>query len=272
MTILDKIKGLLIDVNIKLSNVTGNKFSLFNYEDNRKILVIGDDGKTKGLKLAALDKQIEEKIEKLLKEADKGTLIANNDSEKLLKEASESLKTRDNVDLLSFFQNKIPSEDFTILSASLVIRDKFNKGKTETVSILRRQLAQTYGDKANQISNLCTAKYFEDFLIPFYKEMSKAKDFTIEEFKRAYVKLISDFPVAIFINAFESKKEVEQKIRNKIESNKKYSVPYLNIHGIGQGNIKTIKYVISKLKHHVDYSDMKVELDEPIIIVRLRFD
>ena len=102
--------------------------------------------------------------------------------------------------------------------------------------------------------------------------MSKQKDFVLDTYNESYRKLIKYFPVAFFINVFMSEKEVEVEIKNKIARNKKYSISYLNIHGIGKDNIKTIQTVVSRLKEGKDYTTKKIELDETIIIVRLRFD
>lgn len=273
MSILDKVKGLLVDVGIKANNIaSNNKFTLFNYEDRRTQIIVREGGRVKGINLAALDEKKEKALKQIFQQANKGTLFASDESATLLQEVSSSIKKPNNIEILNFFSDKIPPDDYVILTASLVIRDKFKQGLKDQVSKLRSQLSSTYGEKANTISNLCTAIYFEEFLIPLYDEMKKSTTFVLEDYKRAYIKLINDFPVAIFINSHMSKKDVERKIRSKIVQNKQYSVPYLNIHGIGRDNIGAIQGVISKLRFNVDYTDIKVELDDPIIIVRLRFD
>ncbi len=273
MTVLDQIKGLLVDVGVKARDIaSNNKFTLVNYVDKKTQVIINIGENKKGINLAALDGKTDKALGESIRRAGKGTFILNDEQEKIINEVSESIKKKSNDEIIQFFSGKIPAEDLVILISSLYIRDKFQRDKSDEVGILRKQLAESYGKKAFVISNLCTASYFEDFLMPLYNEMAKQKDFTIEKFKKSYRKLIDDFPVAIFINAYMTKKGVEEKIRGKIKENKMFSIPYLNIHGIGQENIKNIQKVIIKLKEGVDCTSKKIEQDESIIKVHLRFD
>ena len=273
MTVLDQIKGLLVDIGVKARDIaSNNKFSLVNYEDKRTQIIIDLGENKKGINLSALDSKTDKAIGEIIYGAGKGTFIVNDEQATLINEVNESIKKKSNDDIIQFFSGKIPADDLVILISSLYIRDKFEQDKSDEVCILRKQLAESYGKKAFVISNLCTASYFEDFLIPLYNEMAKQKDFTIEQFKKSYKKLIDDFPVAIFINTHMTKKGVEEKIRGKIKENKMFSIPYLNIHGIGQENIKNIQQVIIKLKEGVDCTSKKIEQDESIIKVHLRFE
>lgn len=119
---------------------------------------------------------------------------------------------------------------------------------------------------------MCTAGYFEDFLIPLYGTMSKGENFKTENFTIAYMQLIQDFPIAIFINSSTSLAELERIIRTRIESNKKYEIPYLNIHGIGRSNINAISTIVAKLSKPDDYTQKSIGGKDGIIIIKLRFD
>ncbi len=267
LNFFDKLKSIFDKPSLKISD----SFKIFNKTEVHNTIIVNDKKELEGINLAALSSDKEKKLIPLFKESPKGTRFMSDSATKLLNEAAISLKDPGNQSLLDFFINKIPSDDFRILKSALVIRDKFSKGDRD-IPLYKRQLADTYGNKAYVICNLVTAHYFEDFLRPLYETMSRQINFEIDDFRKAYVKLIEDFPIAIFVNINMNPKTVEAEIRQKIANNKKYEIPYLNIHGIGEANMKCIGEVISTLKLKEDYTQKSIDNKNNIIIVRLRFD
>lgn len=266
LNFFDKLKTIFKIRDFKISPT----FKFFSDNKSTNILVINDKKTLEGVNLAALTKEQREQVSSLITTSEKGTTFLTEGTTLLLDEAKTVLDEKVNTSLIIFFEKKIPSEDLRILKSALVIREKFERG--EHVGEYRRELAQIYGQKAYTICNLVTAGYFENFLIPLYNSMAKEEGFEIEDFTKSYIKLIKDFPLAIFVNGSMTLDEVSLKIKNRIEENKKYEVPFLDIHGIGRANIETIERVVDSLKSPEDYTVKSIENRGSIILVKLRFD
>ena len=269
LNFFDKLKTLFQSRDIKISPTF--KFSLYTRVDNSKKItsvVINDKKELSSINLAALTKDQDGELANLFKEAGSGTAFLSENTSKLLEATKQTLSEGDSKALIKFFEGKIPQDDFRILKAAIVLRKKFKEG--ENIADYKRKLSEIYGAKANTISNMCTAGYFEDFLMPLYKTMSNDENFRQEFFTEAYKQLIQDFPIAIFINSSMSLEELEQKIRSRIGSNKKYRIPYLNIHGIGRSNLSAISTIVAKLNNPDDYTQKTIDEKDGIIIVKLK--
>ncbi len=268
---LDKLKNFFqardtkISISFKFVDIKVNK-----NDYSKKILVLNKTGEVEKLNLGALDKESDREFAELFTQAESGTLFLNEGTNKLIESAKETLGENDSKSLIDFFSGKIPPDDLRILKSAVVLRKQFKEGKD--VSIYKHQLSGIYGSKANTICNMCTAGYFEDFLMPLYGTMSKGENFKTEDFTIAYMQLIQDFPIAIFINSSMGLEDLEKIIRARIESNKKYEISYLNIHGIGRSNINAISTIVAKLSKPGDYTQKNIDEKDGIIIVKLRFD
>lgn len=266
---LDKLKNFIQARDIKLSL----SFTLVNIHKNdssKKILILNKAGEVEKVNLGALDKKRDKEFAELFTQAESGTLFLNEGTNKLIESTKETLAESVNKSLIDFFIGKIPPDDLRILKSAIVLRKQFKEGRD--ISDYKHQLSEIYGSKANTICNMCTAGYFENFLIPLYETMSKGENFKIEDFTVAYMQLIQDFPIAIFINSSTSLEDLERIIRDRIESNKRYEISYLNIHGIGRSNINAISAIVAKLSKPGDYTQKNIDEKDGIIIVKLRFD
>lgn len=172
-----------------------------------------------------------------------------------------------NREILIYFNDKLPPSDLPILKASLYLKYLLESGK-ETGNI-KQDITMRYGRRGNNISNLCSANYFQTWIKPLYEEMKKSSEFSKEKFYIAYNEIVENSPFALFVNKYMNKEEVKKEIKLKIEQMRKYGVENLNIHGIGEKNIECIRNAIVELAD-IKIFEKRIEEEGNIIVVRLK--
>jgi len=172
-------------------------------------------------------------------------------------------------DLTAYFIDKLPGEDILILKASLYL--KWVLSQNMRTDRLKQDIVERYGSRGQNISNLCSAGYFETVIKPLFEEMKQSPGFTVEKFLQVYEEIVTHYPFAVFIHRHMDAKTVEILIKKKIGDMEKYGISTLNIHGIGRYNVKRIKEAIRKLKGRVAFTE-KIELREHIIVATVKRD
>ena len=176
-------------------------------------------------------------------------------------------------DLLLFFSDKIPKNDFDALRSAVYIRALFTRGTDyDTIYRLKGEVIKKHGKRGLNICNLCTSGYFEKLLIPLYKEIEKSPTFSNDKFDKLYNTIMDEEAFAVFIKSSMPISEVRYIIESQIRRNSKYGIKYVNIHGIGHGNISKIKEVISNIQISSLTIHKEIEIDENIILATLLFD
>ena len=255
---LDKLKALLnvefnsplISVNIikNSGNVSKDKEYIYDKEKGEIEIFYDHLNNEKKIKLQPIIKEsfIEE------------NKIFENKSLHLLKDLYEYQRSKDSDKvILNFFQSKIPKEDLEALEASLYLRKKFKERKE--VRGLKHDIITRFGDRGNNIANLCTAGYFENFFIPLYNSSQ-------EGFKKIYDVVVGRGIMAVFVHSQMTKEEIIKNIKNKIEISKKYGLKFLHIHGIGETNMNTIKKFVEENKNLFFFNKDIFEKDGIIIV------
>lgn len=243
-------------ITINLSFLSGNKKFIYNREEKTLRLNLNK------VSLSELREFVESAVDKndylLLEEKARETL----DDFRAVDGSTRNRK------LLEYFQEKIPNEDLPILRASLYLKGVFERGNP--TDDLKQDIVKRYGDRGKNISNLCTAGYFESLIKPLYELMRSSPRFSQDKFLFSYNIIVDEFPFAIFINRSMSKIKVRKDVLAKIEKNRQYGIQTLNIHGIGKDNVGKIRELIMELE---PTSNFKKELEEGenYIVVRLRF-
>lgn len=183
----------------------------------------------------------------------------------LLERLYQYNKNNPDKNILAFFEEIIPKDDYEALNSALFLRSQFKEGKGDIIS-LKADIRSRFGDRGNNISNLCTAGYFEEFLMPLY---NSSKD----EFARLYEVIISRSIMAVFVHKRMELENIPNEITLKLELCKKYGIKFIHIHGIGKFNIEKIKNCINEQKEYFDFFEKKIYEDEKeyIIVVELLF-
>lgn len=266
---MDWQKGLkgLIQIFPNLKNFSPkllNNIKIFSLNINKKVV---EQKNSVIINWAQLEKEEKEKLlgqlPPLLKE---GVDVLEGEFKETRDDYNEKINIRKSQGLIEFFLDKIPASDIPILKASLYLRSVLeSKGETQRI---KKDIMLRYGDRGKNISNLCSAGYFENWIRPLYEKMSKFPWFTKKRFTTAYNEIVTYYPFATFVHRGMSEEEVEKEIVQKIETREQYGVNILNIHGIGQDNVAKIRNVVDKLKPKIKFQK-RIEEEGDIIVVKL---
>ena len=256
----DKFKSLFsIEVNAPLINITKNSSNQSKIDkeyvydkDNNKIDVFLDN----------LPEEKQKKLKSILKEnIDEGNKFLEEKTSFLLNDLYAFQKDKgDDEKLLDFFEPIISEEDLEALENSLYLRKKFRERKD--VKFLKEDIITRFGDRGKNISNLCTAGYFENFLMPLYNSSQ-------EDFKKIYEVAVSKSVLAIFVHSEMQDDEITKEIKRKLEISKKYGLKFLHIHGIGETNIETIKRCIEENRDFFNFYNKDIFEKNGIIVVEI---
>lgn len=256
----DKFKALFnIELNAPLINITKNS------ENNTKVDNEYQYDEDSGKLNVFLDNLSPEKKEKLIsiiqESVDDGNKFLEEKSSSLLKDLCSFQKNKGNDQkVLDFFENIIPRDDLEALESSLYLRRKFVEKKD--IKQLKQDIRTRYGDRGNNIANLSSAGYFENFLMPLYNSSQ-------QDFNKIYDVGVSKSAMAIFVHNQMNDEEIAKEIHNKLKISKKYGLKFLHIHGIGLRNIKTIKRCVDENKDLFNFYNKEIFEKEGIIIVEL---
>jgi hypothetical protein len=268
MAILEKLKHLVklegcsfTFINIQInSNNTSEKYTSLN------------GGQTLGINLNKLSPSEKEELKPLIPQAVAGgALLLEDKSIERIEDIELKERTPDEKDILAFFKGKIPHPDYTALRASLYLRKRFSEGADrDEIAKLKGEITWKYGRRGRNISDLCSAGYFETLIKTIFEEKERS-GYTEQEIFDTYDLIVEEGTLTVFVSTGMSPDQVRQEIEGKIKRNKQYGLHILYIHGIGRTNIETIRMVIYDLKEK--YPTLKKHIEEyaNIISVRLEF-
>ena len=215
------------------------------------------------INLAALSPKQKQDIKKIFPQilANEKTIFKKETLD-LFDSINDYNKNKEGKQILTFFENKIPKYDLEALNASLYLRSVFRKRKD--IKKLKQDINTTFGTRGNNISNLCTAGYFDNFLMELYNSSPGT-------FNGLYEDIVSNKALAVFVNEHMTKEKITEDIKNKLDVSKKYGIKFVHIHGIGTSTVKKInEYIENKEKKDFDtFHPKKILKEENIIIVEL---
>lgn len=260
MSLLEKLKAVFnIElkkpiININISNNSNNVTKNYIYNEAERNLTINYNQLADSEKLE-IKKLYVEKVEKGGKILERETSCLLDDLYTYQRSKSEDKKT------LDFFKTIIPENDLEALEASLYLGKCF-KEKRVVVRKLKEDIRKRFGDRGNNIANLCTAGYFEIFLMPLYNSSK-------EDFEKLYDVIVVKSPMAVFVHNKMDSDQITKELTKKIVLSKKYGLDFIHIHGIGEKNICSIKEWIKENKEPSNFINKDIFEKEGIIIVEL---
>lgn len=253
---LPKLKNAHIHI------LSDNKSEKVVINDNKKIQIIN-------INIPSLTPQETARLKPILKELIQDeNILLEADANKLIGDFKQVDGREENRELLEYFKGKLDYRDIEILRASLYLKSVYERG--ESVSQLKQDIMNRYGDRGRNISNLCSAEYFTSQIKPLYEEMYAQPSFSPEEFLKIYEIIVTESPYAIFINARMTQEEVKREVLNKINLGKKYGVKYLNIHGISKDNVDKITHLLKELTPTLAQAP-EITGGEKFIVVKIWF-
>jgi len=268
MAILEKLKHL-----VKLEGCTFNFINIqINSNNSSEKFTSFDGGQTLGINLSKLTQSEKDVIKPLIPQAvAAGALLLEDKSIERIEDIELKEKTPDEKEVLAFFVGKIPHADYTALRASLYLRKRFSEGADrDEIAKLKGEIIWKYSKRGRNISDLCSAGYFETLIKTIFEE-KVLSGYTETEIFDTYNLIVEEGTLTVFVSIGMSPDQVRREIEEKIKRNKRYGLHLLYIHGIGRTNIETIRMVIYDLKER--YPTMKRITEEyaNIISVKLEF-
>jgi hypothetical protein len=262
---LKKLAGLL-KTNVNLPQL--KEVHLFSDIGNKKVTIV--DRRTLKLNIARLDESGVEALQKVLRShQEKGGLVIESTSLERLEEFNHTASEASTKRFLDLFKGKIPSYDLEILRYAAYLKVVFDRG--ESVFELKKQIVEKFGERGRNICNLYSAGYFESQIGPLYELMFAQDDFSPEKFNQIYEMIVTDSPFAVFVSRGMTEEQLFDEVKHKIETNRKYGVVNLNLHGIGEDNASKINTLLPKLQSEkLIGSILEVVRDKKVLSVKLK--
>jgi len=208
-----------------------------------------------------------EKIKEIiLAEYETGNLITDKDTDILLISLTEYYNNPDPEDkkIIHFFKDILNPNDLLALKSAIYLRANFKKHKYNEVKLIKEDIKSTFGYRGSQISNLCSAGYFDDFLKNLY---NSDKD----KFNSLLELIVNNELITVFVNQNMSIKQIKTEIIDKISQTKRYGFDTVYVHGLGFNNIENIKKCIleNKDSFKVDPQNIFVNKEYHIYMVKI---
>lgn len=140
----------------------------------------------------------------------------------------------------------VKPSDTPLLRSAFYLRKVHQDGNG--VGNLKRDIVERYGERGKNVSNLCSAGYFETVVFPMLEELKSQDGFTAELFQERFEVIINSYPFAVFVSVQSNVSSAVAEVVNKIEVNKKYGIRKLKVHAIGHANIRKAQDVLSNKK------------------------
>lgn len=238
---LTKILPENININISPAiNITNIKLN----SDNNNIQPVVIDGKTLILNDATAEgkKLVAKFIKELPEHLDHNDIALEENNLENLTTIEKEIKTSSYDVELEKYKKLVTKKDIPILEVAILINIRFKKH--ENISSLKSQVVQRYGPRAGMICNLYSSGYFDTLIMPLFESLENG-DIAIDEYSNIYEMIVTESPLAMFVGVGTAKTKVKEMLLEKIKLNKDAGVGYINIHGIGESNIRIIKSLLN---------------------------
>lgn len=226
-----------------------------HHTDNSEKIVVINAGILKGQKLKQL-----KKLEKL--SFYDNDLILEDTYSKEVDRVISNEKTEENQELINTLKKIIPAQDLRAFRSSLFVRTKFLNH--EDTAEQKEDIRNKWGDRGNNICNLCTAGYFEKFIIPMYNKLEEAHGKKgVDDFNAIYNLIVTKTPFMLFLQKNDTRVKIKSKILYKLDTSKKYGLKTIYIHALGKRILTEVGSVLEEIKEKHNFS-FNISCDEII--------
>jgi len=176
---------------------------------------------------------------------------------------------------IEYFRGILPTMDLTILRACFYLK-KVNDENTRQrdVAQLKSQIVRNYGKRGANMANLCTANYFETWIIPLYKEIATTtadKMNAAGKFREIFNTIIEELPRTVFVSQTMSSADLQKQAIYKLEKIKSYGTAFLSIHALGKANVNKVRSVLPVIEQQFPDIAKNISEEGNRIIVQLQF-
>ena len=236
MSILTKLKTLFES---KFRDTFSNNIiKFFDFSRNTENVLELKDGQKLSIDLNKATepekKALKEIIDFTIQNEDE-TFLTDKDAKKT-EQIKRNLPKISDDRLLNFYSDKLSPDMLRALEMSLVVRNTFKNG--EEIIELKRDIASRFPEFGNNICNLTSSNYFDNYFRELYSTMVEDKDFDISKYQKEVERIIKSLPYMIFINRYKSLEEFIGEVRFKLSKLKKYGTDKLKLHSIGKDNVE----------------------------------
>jgi len=253
MKILDNLKKVF-ESNFK-EVFTGNTFKFFDFSKTANYF-LEKDGEKLLVNLNKADPEEKQKFKEILDDSiqnyDEGLLTTKNVNK--TKQIKKNLPKQKDEELLNFYKEKISGDIYKALELSIIVRNAFKSN--EDISELKRDIYLKFPDFGNNVCNLTTSNYFDDYFKELYDIMSKEDNFNISKYGKEVERIVKELPYMVFINRYKSFEEFKGQVEFKLNRMKRYGTNKLKLHALGYDNVeKSFKIV----KDYEDDEEITIE-------------
>ena len=171
---------------------------------------------------------------------------------------------------VQLFLPVIPREDVPLLRACLYLRNKFQQ--KENIDNLKAQIVRVYGVRGRNFANLCSADYLETWFKPLLDQLKLEHPDDMaavkEKFQQDYNIILANIPWTVFVSSWRHDGVAAQIIK-KMQGNLKNGIYHLNVHGLGEANVKRIEAALPDIEAQVGAIATHINKTPTRISVRL---
>lgn len=217
--------GVTIRLNYEPQTKLAQMGEMYVYKKKEKLIVINVPELGAANKLLVLDiiRSVHEQ----------GEIIWKESRAEPLSSYEEYNSENRNKAILSFFESILPTDDFIALKLSLFLRSEAEKGKK--IYNLKNDIYNRFGERGGNISNLCSAGYFDKG-----KELETLYKKAPQEFNKYYEMVVGAKARALFVHNKMTDAQLEKEINGMVEKAIKYAMTDFRVHGKGKTNVDTI--------------------------------
>ncbi len=255
---LDKKKSIiLIDGSEGDSDLARGGYS-YSFDDKTNILTVVVENLSPSEKISVHKSLVKaHNDEHLFWKASKSELISK------YKAYSSS---NENAQILIFFKKILKPDDYNALKTSLYMESLAKQGMS--IHSFKMGIRERFGLRGANISNLCSANYFEEVFMPLYNDTSQ------EEFYKYYELAVGEKAIALFVNSGMTVNKIKTEVGLMLEKAKKYRLKEFKIHGKGKINVNNINKFVKSIVPNKDgfipvklYEDDKLKVIEYNVVV-----
>ncbi|MBI4932208.1 MAG: hypothetical protein HY841_15725 [Bacteroidetes bacterium] len=225
-------KGVVIFLDVDGTSQEAQQDSTYSYDEKRGIL-----------KIVVPDLEIRDKsllLEIIRKVKEDGGLGFKDSKKEILNSYIEYVSNNSDKNILQFYSDILTKDDYGALKMSLYLRYEAKKGNN--IFIYKKDIRNKFGTRGVNISNLCSAGYFETEFRELYNTEEE------KEFRRYYEIAVGMGARALFVNSHMNVPAIEQSFEVMLDKALRYHMKEFRIHGKGKINVINIKKFVSERK------------------------
>ena len=165
--------------------------------------------------------------------------IFEKEKKDVIKNYSDYFSKSPDKKLLDFFNEIIPEDDYYALKMSLFLRHQSKHHKN--IRHLKEDITEKYGRRGANIANLTSVDFFEEELMGFYNQVTRA------QFDSFYEAIVGERAKFLFVSGLHNFKKLTSEFIETYNKAKKHHLKIFKIYAKGESNVALTTEFVSKL-------------------------